>query len=216
MSYSWPFPPQYAIRVECNDATGKYTNYNARTGAFTGEKLELFFELQELPIVNPGTEFILVVLQEKDDTVFHFKTKVVDVCFGKALIVVAQPQRIDIKELRQFFRCPVNLPVKIELGQKALKGQAKNISAGGMLVEVERQDRLICGLRLSCEFVLPGATSQITIRGEIVRIDKAPNQRYDAIAIRYTAIHEKTQQEIIQYQFKCQREMALKRKQQEK
>ncbi|HOQ24728.1 MAG TPA: PilZ domain-containing protein [Bacillota bacterium] len=212
MNSSWPLPPEHEIRVECNDASGRFTVNHAKTGAFDGEKLELFFELQELPIVNPGTEFILAALNEnEDEEVIYFKTKVVDVWFGRGLIVVAKPQRIDIKELRQFFRCPINVPVKLVVGERTIEGQGKNISAGGMLVEVENQVKLICGLRLTCEFTLPGLGIPLGIRGEIVRLDKAGNGRC-AVAIRFTAIHEKTQQDIIQYQFKWQREMALKRK----
>lgn len=82
------------------------------------------------------------------------------------------------------------------------------------MVEVGVPGRIVCGLRLSCEFTLPGTTSVIAIRGEVVRVQQIEDGLRQ-VAVRFMIIHEKNRKEILQYQFRRQRELAQKKREQE-
>lgn len=204
----WAYPVGQPVRVEYNDVTGKFTTYKAYLGVFKEDSLQLGFDFNQLPIINPGAELFLIISQEAE---IYYRTKVIDVFFGQGVITVSRPQRTDVRAMRQFFRCEAKFSVRLDLGTKVIEGTAKNISAGGILVEVEDPARLICGMRLSCEFLLPGSALPIAVRGDIVRVDHG-DSGLKLVAIRFTVIHEKTRKEILQFQYRCQREALQQRR----
>lgn len=202
----WLFPVGQPVRVEYNDTSGRFTIYKAYLGLFEDELLQLGFEFNELPIINPGSELIIVVAQEAE---LYYRAKVIDVFFGQGIITVSRPQRTDVRAMRRFFRCEASFPVTLDTGTKALNGYIKNISAGGILAEVQNPGRLICGMRLSCTFLLPGSQLPIAVRGDIVRVNQEVGGA-TFVAIRFTVIHEKNRKEILQYQYRYQRESIKK------
>lgn len=198
----WSFPVGQPLRVEYNDPTGRFTTYKAYLGLCDGDTLQLGFEFNDLPIVNPGAHLILVFSQEAE---VYYRTIVTDVYFGQGIITVSKPKRTDICAMRNYFRIDAVFPVTLDLGTRSILGQSKNISAGGILVNLENPGRLICGMRLSCLFTLPGSSTSMAVRGEIVRVDKETGG-ITPVAVRFTVIHEKSRKEILQYQFRCQRD----------
>lgn len=208
--YNTLFATGQTVRVEYNDCSGKLSCHQAVVGSNDNAVIELLFELSELPILTPGSGIILGLQLEPDRPTLFYKAQVSDVYFGKAAIYVSNLEPADMASLRKYFRCDVSFFVKIEMDSKVFGGHAMNLSAGGMLVGMPLRDGFVVGRRMTCQFELE-IGNPIIVRGEIVRVERIGNERI-GIAIRFLSIHEKNQNDIIQYLFRCQREIMQKRK----
>jgi hypothetical protein len=198
------------VRVEYNDCSGKVCCHQAKVGTLSDNVIELLFELKELPILSHGAGVILACQPDQNRPTLFYKCSVTDVYFGKAAIYVSDLNPIDMTVLRKHIRCDVNFAVKLEIDETIYGGHARNISAGGMFVGMPLRDGFAVGRRLTCHFSLPGFLNPMIVRGEIVRVERIETERM-GIAIRFLSLHEKNQNDIIQYIYRCQRDMMKKR-----
>jgi hypothetical protein len=198
------------VRVEYNDCSGKVCCHPAKVGTVNDHVIELLFELKDLPILSHGAGIILACQSDRNRSTLFYKCNVADVYFGKAAIYVSDLKPIDMSVLRKHFRCDVHFAVKLEMDATIYGGHAQNLSAGGMLVGMPARDGFTVGRRLTCHFSLPGFLNPMIVRGEIVRVERIETERM-GIAIRFLSIHEKNQNDIIQYLFRCQRDMMKNR-----
>lgn len=199
-----------SVRIEFNDGSGKIVCQQAIVGTNNHAVIELLFELNDLPILNPGSELIMVAQSQPDRPAQFYKARVVDVYFGKAAIYVSNIEPVDMTSLRKHFRFDVSIPVKLEMDTKVYGGHTKNLSAGGMLVGMPVREEFKVGRRLTCCFSLTPVSAPLVVRGEIVRMERIEKDRM-GVAIRFLSLHEKNQNEIIQYLFRCQRELLQKK-----
>lgn len=75
-----------------------------------------------------------------------------------------------IRDYRRYFRCPVNLPVVIHIGEKAqIHCEMMNISEGGLAVTT--QATFTPGSHVTAEFVLPDEPGRFALEAEICWCD---------------------------------------------
>lgn len=121
-----------------------------------------------------------------------------------ALLRVVPFQSLGKSQLRDYARVPDMLPVKFRVldpttkrGMKVVEATTRNISGGGLLVLVAREDRPLAGEELDLELSLSGVES-VRCRGVAIRLDPIENI-HDTfeMAVRFTNIEEQERKRII-------------------
>lgn len=154
--------------------------------------------------VSIGESVEVYVVGENE--VFFFEGKVKDrVKKGNiAYVVFAVPQEVVRKQRRNYVRFEAALPVLLKKGEKAFSGTTKNISGGGMLVQL-REDRDVLEHREELFFLLSLDGKDIVGRAQVVRKD-GPG----LYAFQFSEIANQDRESIIKYIF--QKQVELRRK----
>ncbi|MEH7107185.1 flagellar brake protein [Bacillus sp. JJ1764] len=162
----------------------------------------------------------LVLAQEKleitfveNDVKYKFETEII----GRKqdnmpLFRISKPEEDEIVkiQLRENFRVPANLPLKVD--KTTL--MTVNLSAGGVLMSCMVELDLHEGEEISGTILLPGLQNKesesIDFVGEIKRIYWVENQDRKNVAIEFKQMDKRDQSKIIQYCFEKQRQNRLK------
>ncbi|MGJ7909848.1 flagellar brake protein [Neobacillus sp. LXY-1] len=162
----------------------------------------------------------LVLAQEKleitfveNDVKYKFETEII----GRKqdnmpLFRISKPEEDEIVkiQLRENFRVPANLPLKVEKTTLT----TVNLSAGGVLMSCMVELDLHEGEEISGTILLPGLQNKesesIDFVGEIKRINWIENQDRKNVAIEFKQMDKRDQSKIIQYCFEKQRQNRLK------
>jgi CheY-like chemotaxis protein len=84
-------------------------------------------------------------------------------CFNTALSFM-------VREKRRYFRCPVDMPVKLQFNQgEGMKAMATNLSEGGMAIHFE--GTLAKNSAAKVQFTLPGTNVVMEPKGEVAWAD---------------------------------------------
>ena len=121
------------------------------------------------------------------------------------LLIVMRPNKIQRWNRRKFFRFPVRLKVTLQLADQQLTGETVDLSAGGFaarfpleLEEVKKD--------AAAQVLLSLPEKAISSKGRIVRQEPLENQQ-TILAVEFTDLPEKEQDEIVAFIFAQQREL---------
>ncbi|MCS7241138.1 MAG: PilZ domain-containing protein [Candidatus Caldatribacterium sp.] len=154
--------------------------------------------------VSPGEVLEVYIVGENE--VFFFEGEVKDrVKRGSiAYVVFGMPEKIVRKQRRNYVRFEAILPVLLKKEEKAFPGTTKNISGGGMLVQL-REGRDVFEPREELLFLLSLDGRDIVGRAQVVRKD-GPG----LYAFQFSEIADQDRESIIKYIF--QKQIELRRK----
>lgn len=154
--------------------------------------------------VSPGETLEVYIVGENE--VFFFEGKVKDrVKRGNiAYVVFDMPENVVRKQRRNYVRFEAVLPVLLKKEEKAFPGTTKNISGGGMLVQL-REGRDVFDPRDELLFLLSLDGRDIVGRARVVRRD-GPG----LYAFQFSEIADQDRESIIKYIF--QKQIELRRK----
>lgn len=154
--------------------------------------------------VSPGEVLEVYIIGENE--VFFFEGEVQDrVKRGNiAYVVFAMPDTVVRKQRRNYVRFDAVLPVLLKREERTFSGTTKNISGGGMLVQL-RESRDVFELREELFFLLSLDGRDIVGRAQIVRKD-GPG----LYAFQFSEIADQDRESIIKYIF--QKQIELRRK----
>lgn len=141
-----------------------------------------------------------------ENEVFFFEGKVKDrVKKGNiAYVVFDMPENVVRKQRRNYVRFEAVLPVLLKKEEKSFPGTTKNISGGGMLVQL-REGRDVFDSREELLFLLSLDGRDIIGRARVVRKD-GPG----LYAFQFSEITDQDRESIIKYIF--QKQIELRRK----
>ncbi|MEN3184067.1 MAG: PilZ domain-containing protein [Atribacterota bacterium] len=141
-----------------------------------------------------------------ENEVFFFEGKVKDrVKKGNiAYVVFDMPENVVRKQRRNYVRFEAVLPVLLKKEEKSFPGTTKNISGGGMLVQL-REGRDVFDSREELLFLLSLDGRDIIGRARVVRKD-GPG----LYAFQFSEIADQDRESIIKYIF--QKQIELRRK----
>lgn len=141
-----------------------------------------------------------------ENEVFFFEGKVKDrVKKGNiAYVVFDMPENVVRKQRRDYVRFEAVLPVLLKKEEKSFPGTTKNISGGGMLVQL-REGRDVFDSREELLFLLSLDGRDIIGRARVVRKD-GPG----LYAFQFSEITDQDRESIIKYIF--QKQIELRRK----
>lgn len=94
-----------------------------------------------------------------------------------ALVPASEPIEIAGREVRCAVRFPLNLPVMVRSGRRAITALTRNVSANGVLFEAESPlrvgDRIVFSLRMPCAVLGTPQDVLVNCRGRVVRCSKS-------------------------------------------
>src|SRR5579871_1293055 len=147
-----------AVIVDCDDLTGGLALLQGLRATPSNKNSVAFAVLNGKRTTTQeafgmGANF---VLQKPISTLNAFR------CFHAALNFM-------LKERRRYFRQPVKIQVKLDLGEKILTATSTNISEGGIAVILH--EALPKGAAPQLKFTLPGSDSLLEIAAEVAWAD---------------------------------------------
>ena len=132
------------------------------------------------------------------------------------VLLVLPVKSLGKTQLRDFVRVPESLDIKFRVlegnalrGMKIAAATTRNISGGGMLVLVAREDRPFAGEQIEIDINI-SKTETVRCNGRVIRIDPIED-RHDAfeMAVRFTSIDEQDRKRLIKQVYT--REAELRR-----
>jgi c-di-GMP-binding flagellar brake protein YcgR len=180
--------------------------YPSRIEFVNGERLWFAAPQERGTLVPVSIGETLEVYVIGDNEVFFFEGEVQDrVKRGNiAYVVFAMPEKVIRKQRRNYVRFEAVLPVLLKKAEKAFPGTTKNISGGGMLVQL-REGRDVFDPKEELLFLLSLDGRDIVGRAQVVRKD-GPG----LYAFQFSEITDRDREDIIKYIF--QKQIELRRK----
>ncbi len=124
--------------------------------------------------------------------------------------MIFKAKRWDKKEKRKYRRANVLMPVHFSVVHKILKdnhvnltflGVCRNISGGGMLLEVAdlKEEMLLCNNLLKLEIKLPVEEKPIHIFSRLVKAERSLTQDSYYLRLCFVGIEDKDREKIIKF-----------------
>lgn len=201
-----PFAVGAQVHIESVDEDGELVSYKTRIEDMTDQQLMLQLPYEKgAPVRFEPASRLLILRQDDEQRVSYAATvSVVEARPGQIpVLVVTKPTDYEVVPRRRFFRCPVRLPVQI--GE--VQGEATNLSGSGVLVVLPASPDWKPGAEVKLELALPGEEEPLSLDGRVVRVHNLPGGRRQAVAFDFVHLRERTQDTIIRYLFKRQREL---------
>ena len=108
-----------------------------------------------------------------------------------------KPYKVDYTSLRRSSRIIVNLPFYYLLDNEVHMGELVDLSACGLFALVAPDARLLEGMPIAFQLMLPTTAIPILLKGEIVRNEIGDDKL--GIRVNFTNITEATRNEFLKY-----------------
>jgi c-di-GMP-binding flagellar brake protein YcgR len=181
-----------------------------------GNYLHLFYaEEPNHPFMPIPSETGMILCAKKKNTpdIYFYTTRLLEHKNTiPAVLVVERPALIQASSRRTFFRCDVELPFYFWVDEQKFKGQASNISAGGMYGFIPHEPHLKPGMILRLEIQIPQSVEPLIFEARIIRFHRAEKPDQRGVALEFFNPNVKLQNELVKYIFLRQRELIQKGK----
>ncbi len=205
--------PGKEIQLEFNGNNNNKITYKTRViRCAQKEFLALLMYSNETTLndLKEGTTVNLICRGESKN-VFCFGTEFIELKPGELpILIVTRPQKIENASRRNFFRCEVRLPFTYFQRNKEYKGDAINLSAGGLFAVIDVEPSIKTGSRLACKLFLPKTKDPIMFVGNVVGIRHINN--IDGIALSFQNLGKDQQTQIVKYLFEQQRIILIQKR----
>ena len=194
------------VQIEFYDENDKKIIYFTYVHCLEKDKLTLMMPLKETSLeqLKPGTKMNIVYRNENEQRDYIFSSRFIETKMELPVLIINRPPENQFQIGRKFFRCDVKLPFSYFLSHKELHGEVLNLSASGLLAQVEKSSNTFeLETVLTCQIILPTAPKPILLVGKITRIEGKGQYQEIALSFEYTS--KELQDQITKYLFTRQR-----------
>jgi hypothetical protein len=201
------FSKQLDIKIEYNNDRGRVICYCATVHSFQSDCLTISLaDNEQLELLKVGQSLILLTDISEEKKNVYFQAVIQELLPGQPLILkLSRPEEVDIRYLREFFRCEVSLPFRyIDASVLEFAGEITNLSASGLSGVIDYDSTIKLNNWIEVQFKLPSHPKPLRLTAQIVRITSLSESKQE-IAVQFTAISETCQNQIIKFLFAWQR-----------
>ncbi len=105
-------------------------------------------------------------------------------------LVLSVDRFLQIPMLRSVRRASVQVPVAVHANGKTLQGTSRDISRGGMFVEIDQA--IPEGTEVDLEFQLPDTSEAVSPSADVIGIRTSFSQSQPGVALRFLRVNRKT------------------------